>query len=97
GHPHSDQLHVVHRLTRPDRRHISYEGVSDDPKTFTRPGNNTRTFTLRPYCGHISYEVLIDGPTPFPKPWNSTRTFPLRPGWEMLEYSGEENNKRLWE
>lgn len=48
GHPHSDQLHVVQRLSRPDRGHITYEITIDDPKTFTKPWTNTRTFTLRP-------------------------------------------------
>jgi len=48
GHPHSDQLHVVQRLSRPDRGHISSEVIIDDPKTFTKTWNNTRTFTLRP-------------------------------------------------
>jgi hypothetical protein len=48
GHPHSDQLHVIERFSRPDLGHISYEVTIDDPKTFTKPWKNTRTFTLRP-------------------------------------------------
>jgi hypothetical protein len=48
GHPHSDQLHLIQRFSRPDLGHISYEMIVDDPKTFTKPWNNTRTFTLRP-------------------------------------------------
>jgi hypothetical protein len=48
GHPHSDQLHLTQRLSRPDLGHISYEVTIDDPKTFTKPWTNTRTFTLRP-------------------------------------------------
>jgi len=48
GHPHSDQLHLIQRFTRPDLGHISYEMIVDDPKTFTKQWNNTRTFTLRP-------------------------------------------------
>jgi hypothetical protein len=48
GHPHSDQLHVIQRFTRTDLGHIAYEITIDDPKTFTRPWKNTRTFTLRP-------------------------------------------------
>ena len=47
GHPHSEQLHLVQRFTRPDLGHISYEVIVDDPKTFTKPWTNTRTFTLR--------------------------------------------------
>lgn len=48
GHPHSDQLHMIQRFTRTDLGHIAYEMTIDDPKTFTKPWSNTRTFTLRP-------------------------------------------------
>lgn len=48
GHPHSDALHTVERFTRTDAKHIAYEITIDDPKAFTRPWKNTRTFTLRP-------------------------------------------------
>ena len=48
GHPHSDALHVVERFTRTDAQHIGYEITIQDPKTFTQPWKNTRTFTLRP-------------------------------------------------
>lgn len=47
GHPHSDQLHVIERWTRPDLGHINYEITIDDPKTYTKPWKNTRVFTLR--------------------------------------------------
>jgi hypothetical protein len=47
GHPHSEQLHLTQRFTRPDLGHINYEVIVDDPKTFTKPWSNTRTFTLR--------------------------------------------------
>jgi hypothetical protein len=55
GHPHSDQLHLVQRFTRPDLGHITYEVTVDDPKTFTRPWTNTRTFTLRPDWEMMEY------------------------------------------
>ena len=47
GHPHSDQLHLVQKFTRPDLGHLRYEVIVDDPKTFTRTWNNVRTLTLR--------------------------------------------------
>ena len=47
GHPHSDALHVIERFTRTDATHIGYEVTIDDPKTFTKPWTNKRTFTLR--------------------------------------------------
>ena len=47
GHPHSDQLHLTQRFSRPDLGHITYEVIVDDPKTFTKPWKNVRTLTLR--------------------------------------------------
>ncbi len=55
GHPHSDQLHVVERWSRPDLGHIDYEITIDDPKTYTRPWKNTRVFTLRTDWKIIEY------------------------------------------
>jgi len=48
AHPHSDAMHTVERFTRTDEKHIAYEITIEDPKAFTRPWKNTRTFTLRP-------------------------------------------------
>jgi hypothetical protein len=48
GHPHSDQMRVTERYTRSDDKHIAYEVVIEDPKTYTKPWKNVRTFTLRP-------------------------------------------------
>jgi hypothetical protein len=48
GHPQSDQLHVIQRFTRTDLGHIAYEITIDDPKTYSKPWKNNRTFTLRP-------------------------------------------------
>ena len=47
GHPHSDQLHLVQRFSRPDRGHIAHEMIIEDPKAFTKPWKTTRTLTLR--------------------------------------------------
>ena len=48
GHPHSDQMHVVERLTRTDPMHIAYEVTVTDPKAYTAPFTNKRIFTLKP-------------------------------------------------
>ena len=67
GHPHSDQMRVTERYTRTDETHIRYEVILDDPKTFTKPVRNTRTFTLRPDWEIMEYSCmennkdLIDG------------------------------------
>jgi len=55
GHPHSEQLHLVQRFTRPDLGHISYDVTVEDPKTFTKPWTNSRTFTLRPDWEMMEY------------------------------------------
>ena len=55
GHPHSDQLHLTQRFSRPDLGHITYEVIVDDPKTFTKPWRNVRTLTLRPDWEMMEY------------------------------------------
>ncbi len=55
GHPHSDQLHLTQRLSRPDLGHLTHEMIIDDPKTFTRAWKATRTFTLRPDWEMMEY------------------------------------------
>ena len=46
GHPHSDQLHLVQTFRRTDMGHIEYTLTVDDPKFYTKPWKNERTFTL---------------------------------------------------
>jgi hypothetical protein len=55
GHPHSDQLHLVQRFSRPDLGHITHEMIIEDPKTFTKSWKTTRTFTLRPDWEMMEY------------------------------------------
>jgi hypothetical protein len=47
GHPHSDQLVLTERWTRPDMGHIQYVMQIHDPKTYTEDWKNVRQFTLR--------------------------------------------------
>lgn len=44
GHPHSDAMHVIQKFTYTDPDHLNYEVTIDDPKMYTRPWSNTRTF-----------------------------------------------------
>jgi hypothetical protein len=55
GHPHSDQLHLVQRFTRPDLGHLNYEVTVEDPKTFTKTWKNVRTMWLRPDWEMMEY------------------------------------------
>ena len=46
GHPHSDALHMIQTFHRPDVDHIEYTVTIDDPKMYTKPWKNERTFSL---------------------------------------------------
>jgi hypothetical protein len=37
GHPHTDMLHVVERISRPEKNTLHYEATIDDPGAYTRP------------------------------------------------------------
>ena len=37
GHPHTDQLHVVERFSRPNKQTLHYEALVDDRGAYTRP------------------------------------------------------------
>ncbi len=37
GHPHTNQLHVTERFTRPNKGTLHYEATIDDPGAYTRP------------------------------------------------------------
>jgi len=36
GHPHTDQLHIVERFTRPSKQTLHYEATIDDPGAYTK-------------------------------------------------------------
>jgi hypothetical protein len=55
GHPHSDQLHVVEKFTRTDYDHIAFEITVEDPKAYTKPFTNKRTFKLHPEWELMEY------------------------------------------
>jgi hypothetical protein len=56
GHPHSDAMHVIQKFTYTDTDHLTYEVTIDDPKLYTRPWSNTRTFwRLKPGEELIEY------------------------------------------
>jgi hypothetical protein len=55
GVPHSDQLHVIERYTRPDLGHLNVEITLEDSKAFTKPHTFTRTYTLLPNWENHEY------------------------------------------
>jgi hypothetical protein len=48
GHPHSDQLHVIERMRRPDQNTLQIAIAIDDPKAYTKTWGGTVTFGLHP-------------------------------------------------
>lgn len=37
GHPHTDKLHVIERISRPDKNTLRFEATIDDPGAYARP------------------------------------------------------------
>lgn len=37
GHPHTDQMHIVEKFTRPSKNVLHYEATIDDPGAYTKP------------------------------------------------------------
>jgi hypothetical protein len=48
GHPHSEQLHVIERIRRPDHDHLVDDLTFEDPKAYTKPWTAHLHFLLRP-------------------------------------------------
>jgi hypothetical protein len=70
--PHSDQLHTIERWTRPDLGHLHVELTVTDPKFYTEPIHNQRTWLLgRPEQQVKEYscaEENVDAPHLLPGP-----------------------------
>jgi len=55
GIPHTEQLHVIERYTRPDLGHMEVEITLEDPGAYTATHTFVRTFTLRPDWELLEY------------------------------------------
>jgi hypothetical protein len=53
GHPHSDKMHLIERLTRTDHDHMKMEITIDDPVDYTAKWGGTMNWTLRPASWEI--------------------------------------------
>src|SRR5262249_20841643 len=58
GHPHSDEMNVTERYALTDPKHIAYEVVINDAKTYSKPWKNSRVFTLRPDWDILEYSCM---------------------------------------
>ncbi len=48
GHPHTEQMHVIERMRRPDLGHLEIEFTIDDPGTYAKPWIIKRVADLDP-------------------------------------------------
>jgi hypothetical protein len=55
GVPHSEELHVVERYSRPDLGRLEVDITLDDPKAFAKPHTFKRTFTLMQNAEILEY------------------------------------------
>jgi len=60
GHPVSEDLHVVERFHRIDATHLGYEVTVSDPKMYTKPFTNVRTWVLMPKSEEILEYVCTE-------------------------------------
>ena len=76
GLPHSDALHIVEHIRRLSRDKLENVITIDDPKTFTRPFNIRRTYSLQPPDVHPLEYFCLDGQRNTPDPATGNPTFP---------------------
>jgi hypothetical protein len=55
GMPHSEELHVIERIRRPDLGHLNFDITLDDPKAFTKPHNYNRVHALMENTDLLEY------------------------------------------
>ncbi len=60
GHPVSENLHIVERFHRIDATHLGYEVTVDDPKMYTKPFTNVRTWVLMPKSEEVLEYVCTE-------------------------------------
>ena len=48
GHPHSEELHVVERIRRPDHDNLRIDLTIEDPKAYTQPITSQLNYQLKP-------------------------------------------------
>lgn len=64
GHPHSDAMHMVERMYRPDHDTLMMDITIDDPKAYSAPLKTQRKFILKPDWNIMEY-VCEDTQTAF--------------------------------
>ena len=62
GHPHSDALHVVERISRVDRDTLQDDVTIDDPKAYKKPWIGRQVFKRKPSWHLLEYVCADDRP-----------------------------------
>ena len=79
GHPHTNLLHIVEKITRPTKQRLHYEATIDDPGAYTRPWDVAwdipwRTgMELKEYICQENNQYLINVKDDFGKPYFNSR------------------------
>ncbi len=74
GHPHTDQLHVTEKFSRPNKNTLHYEATIDDPGAYTKPWSVAWDIPWRPdgemqeYICQENNQYLIDMTDDFGQP-----------------------------
>ena len=97
GMPHSEDLHVIERISRPDLGHLQFDITLDDPKAFTKPHQYKRGHTLMENTDLLEYvcnefNITLDDPKAFTKPHQYKRVHTLMENTDLLEYVCNEFN-----
>ena len=59
GHPHTEQLHVIERFSRPGTSAMKYEVVIDDPGAYTKSWSATSSFSFE-RGGKLEEDICLD-------------------------------------
>ena len=60
GHPHSDALHLVERIRRPNHDTLEIEVTFEDPKAYTRPWTGKKAYQLQPPTYELKEDVICE-------------------------------------
>jgi hypothetical protein len=60
GHPHSDALHLVERIRRPNHDTLEIEVTFEDPKAYTKPWTGKKVYQLQPPSYELKEDVICE-------------------------------------
>jgi hypothetical protein len=60
GHPHSNALHLVERIRRPNHDTLEIEVKFEDPKTYTKPWTGKKVYQLQPAKFELKEDTICE-------------------------------------